>query len=473
MPDLGTLLMIVAGVTCAFAGLYIATWIMRMQVVPPNEMMILSGMTPGGFRQIRGGRAFPLPLVHAKDVLSCEAMPVDIKVQGALSKGEIPLSVDAYANVCIAAHPGLVKSAVRRILRKSEEEILLLAKKTLEGNLREAISSLAPEEVIRDKEEFGRKITEASKDDMGKLGLAITSFVVQTISDDTRAMVEAGGGKEAQAQQQVGYIGLLERTEKARAKAEAIVATFSSKAEATEEVERRRQEAELKRVENEREKFKREREYQVNKMNAEGTVGAEKVRATQRSELSRVQAQIKAREEEIAMLAKKFEAELVKKAEAEAKKMIEDAKGQASQILQAGKAEIDVLDQTMSYIRAAGENGMSNYLVDRLPEVARHLAGTMRSAEAKDIIVMSGSSSGAAGEGGGAGRGSAAGGGGATDALAGLLADPGRLVRFLEQVKAGSNVDLGALAAAGGHAAGLPTAELVTLKEAGTEPDKR
>ncbi|MBI5368997.1 MAG: hypothetical protein HZA54_18320 [Planctomycetes bacterium] len=417
MPDLAMLLMIVMGVLGAFAGAFILTWILRMQVVPPNQMMILSGFVPGGFRQIRGGRAYPLPLIHAKDVLSCEAMPVDIKVQGALSKGEIPLNVDAYANVCISAQPAIVKNAVRRILRKGEDEILHLAQKTLEGNLREAISSLTPEEVIRDKEEFGRRITEASRDDLGKLGLTISSFVVQTIAD--KELPDAA----------VGYIGLLERGEKARAKAEAIVATFSAKAEQIESAQRRRQEAELKRVENEREKVKRERDYQVNKMNAEGTVGVEKMRSDQRIELSRVQHRIKAREEEILMLTKKFEAELEKKAEADAKKLIEEAKASAAQILRSGNAEVDVLEQTFAHIHGAGGSGTANYLVDRMPEIARAMAATMRSAEVKTITVMEGSAEG--GSGGGAGAGS--------------LFDAGRLIALIEQVKTGSKVDLGAL----------------------------
>lgn len=431
MPSLAELVGIILGVSGGFALLYILTWIMRMQVVPPSEMMIISGLVSGGFKQIRGGRAFPLPVVSSKDVLSCETMPVDIKVHGALSKGEIPLAVDAYANVCIGSHPKLVKNAVRHILRKDGDEIRLLAKKTLEGNLREAISTLTPEEVIRDKEEFGRRITEASRDDLGKLGLMIASFVVQTISDDMRSE-EATADKEG-----VGYIGLLERTEKARAKAEALVATFSTKADATEETERRRQEAELKRVENEREKFKREREYQVNKANAAGTVGVEKVRSNQRIELSRVQNQTSARQEEINMLVKKVEAETIKKAEADAQKVTEEARGVAAQILSSGRAEIDVLQQTFDYIRAAGKAGTLNYLVDRLPEIARSLASTMESAQAGAITVLAG------------GPGAEGGGGG------GPLPDPARVVRFLEQVKAGANVDLGSLLARpagdGGH----------------------
>ncbi len=410
MPNLMTLLGITGGVTVVFAALYILTWIMRMQVVPPSEMMILSGMVKGGFKQIRGGRAFPLPVVHAKDILSCEAFPVDIKVRGALSKGEIPLAVDAYANVCIGSHPGLVKNAVRHILRKDRDEILLLAQKTLEGNLREAISTLSTEEVIRDKEEFGSRITEASSDDLGKLGLMITSFVVQTIGDDHR-------GQEAE----VGYIGLLERTDKARAKAEALIAAFNAKAEAIEETERRREEAELKRVENERTKFKRERDYQVNKANADGTVGVEKVLSNQRIELSRVQHQITARGEEIHMLEKKLEADVLKKAEADAAKMIEEANALAAQVLRSGQAEIDVMEETFDYIRASGKTGTANYLVDRLPEIARALATTMRSAEADRITVMAGTPEGGS---------------------PGALPEAAKVVRFLEQVRTGSDVDL-------------------------------
>lgn len=429
MPGVMELLAISGGVLSVFAALYVLTWVSRMQVVPPSEMMILSGMVKGGFRQIKGGRAFPLPVVHAKDILSCEAIPVDIEVHDALSRGEIPLNVDAYANVCIGSHPNLVKNAVRHILRKDRDEVLMLAQKTLEGNLREAISTLTPEEVIRDKEEFGRRITEASRDDLGKLGLMITSFVVQTIGD----------GKRAAEIAQTGYIGLLERADTARAKAEAMVATYTTKADAIEEAERRRQDAELKRVENERTKFKREREYQVNKANADGTVGVEKVLANQRVELSRVHSQLAAREQEIQMTIKKLEADVVKKAEADAAKMIEDAKAAAVQYQRAGEAELDALSLTFQYIQAAGKTGTANYLVDRLPEIARAMATTMRAAEADEITVMNG--------------------GGDGGARAGGLPESSQVIRFLEQVKSGSGVDLVALLGRGGASAPAHPAE--------------
>ena len=71
-------------------------------VCAPNEAMIFSGRKRG-FRVIRGGRGFRRPLVETVSRISLNTIPIEVKVQKALSAGMISLDVEGLATVKISA----------------------------------------------------------------------------------------------------------------------------------------------------------------------------------------------------------------------------------------------------------------------------------------------------------------------------------------------------------------------------------
>ena len=78
-------------------------------------------------------------------------MIIEVSVSNAYARGGIPLTVSGVANVKIASKSPFLDNAIERFTGKSREQIIRIAKETLEGNLRGVLSQLTPEEVNQDK----------------------------------------------------------------------------------------------------------------------------------------------------------------------------------------------------------------------------------------------------------------------------------------------------------------------------------
>jgi len=113
-------------------------------IVPPNMAAVITGRNrklPSGetigYRSVIGGRTLRVPIIETVQYTSLETYPIEISITNAFSKGNIPLNIEAIANVKIASEPETIfNNAVERILGKTEEEIISIAKDTLMGNLR-------------------------------------------------------------------------------------------------------------------------------------------------------------------------------------------------------------------------------------------------------------------------------------------------------------------------------------------------
>ena len=136
------------------AGFGILLLILRrfLFICTPNEILVFSGRrhvlpdgTVSGYKILHGGRGFRVPFLETVDRMDMRLFPVEVAVQNAYSKGGIPLSVHAIANVKIASRDAGVRNAVERFLNASPAQIAVAAQQTLEGVLREVVSQLTPE----------------------------------------------------------------------------------------------------------------------------------------------------------------------------------------------------------------------------------------------------------------------------------------------------------------------------------------
>jgi flotillin len=100
----------------------------------PNEVLVFSGRTQTladgttlGFRIIRGGRSFRVPLLEKVDSMDMTIMPIDIKIRGAYAKGNIPMNVDAVANVKVTNDDRLIHHAIERFLGRPQSELRSVA----------------------------------------------------------------------------------------------------------------------------------------------------------------------------------------------------------------------------------------------------------------------------------------------------------------------------------------------------------
>ena len=93
-------------------------------IVPPNRAAVITGrnrmLTDGqavGYRSISGGRTIRIPIIETVQHMNLETIPIEVSVNNAFSKGNIPLSVEAIANVKIASEPEWVfNNSVERLL---------------------------------------------------------------------------------------------------------------------------------------------------------------------------------------------------------------------------------------------------------------------------------------------------------------------------------------------------------------------
>ncbi len=160
-------------------------------ICKPNEVVILSGMKrkskdrqDAGYRVISGGRAIRIPILETVKRMDVTTTPIRIEIKNAYSKGNIPLNIVAIANVKVSSKPEIVGNAIERFLDRDREEIIRVAKETLEGNLRGVVATMTPEQVNEDRLKFAESITSNVSQDLFKLGLEIDTLKIQNVADD-------------------------------------------------------------------------------------------------------------------------------------------------------------------------------------------------------------------------------------------------------------------------------------------------
>ena len=122
----------------ALAAIVIVTKLIH--ICQPNEVLVFSGArrregeATVGYRLVQGGRGLQIPLLETVDRLDLTNMIIDVRVDGAYSKGGIPLNVNAVANVKIASTEPVIGNAIERFLGKSRAVVERVAKETLEGD---------------------------------------------------------------------------------------------------------------------------------------------------------------------------------------------------------------------------------------------------------------------------------------------------------------------------------------------------
>ena len=149
----------------------------------PNEVLVVTGGRRG-MRLVFGGRTVRMPLMEKVDRLSLNALPVQVRVQGAYSKANIPLTIEAHAVVRVSSNPEHTRNAIERFLGRSHEEIRRVAKETLEGHLRGVVAAMTPEELVENRLLFAENLAREAESDCEKLGLEVASFHLLSVRDE-------------------------------------------------------------------------------------------------------------------------------------------------------------------------------------------------------------------------------------------------------------------------------------------------
>lgn len=353
-------------------------------IVPPNMAAVITGRTRVvdngggeavkiGYRTVVGGRTLRIPILERVQWLSLETIPLEVTVENAYSKGNIPLNVHAIANVKVASAPeNVFSNAVERLLGKQMNEIRTLAQETLTGNLRGVLATLTPEEVNEDRLKFANELIEEADLDLQKLGLHLDVLKVQNVSDE-QGYLEAIGRQKTAEVQRVARVAEAENKKMAEV-AEAENKKASKVAVAQADIE-------IAEAENRLRVRKAELDQEGRTKENIATVGAEK---------ARVQAEQELESERVETERRRQQANVVVPAQAALEAAQARAKAEAAPIRERGQAQAEALKALFAEIKDNGDEGFKIFMAEKLPSLFQIAADSVEGIDIDRLIVMDG-----------------------------------------------------------------------------------
>lgn len=274
-------------------------------------------------------------------------LPIDIRLEGALSKQNIRVNTPSTFTVGVSTEPGIMENAAERMLGLGLNEIKELAKDIIFGQMRVVIATMDIEEINADRDKLIANISTGVEVELKKVGLRLINVNVQDITDASgyidalgqeaasKAIAEAKV-KVAQAERD-GDIGAAEATRDQRVRvADANAKATEGENLATVEIansnaERRMKEAEAERAASAAEKVKAAQALQ------------EAYAAEQISEQERAKLEKATQEANIIIPAEISKAKAIVDAEARAESIRRTQMGEADAVRLEKQAEADGL----------------------------------------------------------------------------------------------------------------------------------
>jgi flotillin len=183
--------------------LLLAIWASRYTKVGPNQVLVVSGrrykladaegqVQARGFRIVKGGGTFVMPVVEKIDILSLELLTIDVQTPEVYTSKGVPVKVDGVAQIKVKGDDISIATAAEQFLSKGTDDIKNIAMQTLEGHLRAILGTMTVEEIYQNRDAFASKVQEVAAGDMANMGLGIVSFTIRDIRD-TQGYLDALG----------------------------------------------------------------------------------------------------------------------------------------------------------------------------------------------------------------------------------------------------------------------------------------
>jgi flotillin len=151
-----------------------------------------------GFRIVKGGGTFVMPVKEKVDILSLEILTIDVQTPEVYTSKGVPVRVDGVAQIKIKGDDVSIRTASEQFLSKTTDEIKSVAMQTLEGHLRAILGTMTVEEIYQNRDAFASKVQEVAAGDMANMGLGIVSFTIRDIRDSQGYLDALGKPRIAQ-----------------------------------------------------------------------------------------------------------------------------------------------------------------------------------------------------------------------------------------------------------------------------------
>lgn len=348
------LILIFGAVLVFFVTLF--SFASRFKRCPSDKILVVYGKISGGKKLGEGGLSakchhgggtFIWPIIQDYAYLDLTPMPIDIKLEGALSQQNIRVNTPSTFTVGISTEPGIMENAAERLLGLSINEIQDLTKDIIFGQLRVVIATMPIEQINADREKLIENIYNGVEVELKKIGLRLINVNIQDITDAS-GYIDALGKEAAARAINEAKIKVAEQerdgeTGKAVAERDQRVSVANANATAVEgeneaavriaqsSAHRREKEAEAERIATAAEKVKHAQAL------------AEAYQAEMKAEMERAKREEATQTANIVVPAQIEKRRIETLAEADAEKIRRTKKGEADGILSLMQAEADGL----------------------------------------------------------------------------------------------------------------------------------
>ena len=342
-----------------------------LEICEPSEVLVFSGKKSGkGYEIVHSGKKLRIPLFHKVDRLDVTNMVIDLNVSNAYSKGGIPLSIKGVANVKIASHQPLINNAVERFLGMTRDQVARVAKETLEGNLRGVLARLTPEQVNNDRQMFAEELSEEAEHDLSKLGLALDTLKIQSVTDDK------------------GYLDSIGRKQSAELIMNSRIAEAENRSEAAIRDADNQLKKAIAKINAQKDIAKADAERRVldAKTRAEAMVAEEQSRIG--AAVAKAQASLDVQRARLEQVKRQLAADVIQPAQAHKAELEAEAKGNAAKIIEDGKANVDALQALLDTWRDAGDAARPIFMLQQFDAIMDSMMSTIQDIDIDKITVI-------------------------------------------------------------------------------------
>lgn len=196
-----------------------------------KALIITGGKEP--VIKVSGG-SFVIPIFRKAQYFDLCMLTVTSSRDEIKTKTSVPIVADWTAQIRPdISDPERLKKAIISFKERGSDGIINDVKLTLTGAVRDIVSSMTPEEVLRDKTQFAQNVMETVADEMKKMGMELVSLNIQDITDnkgyyDNIAALDLAD-KKREAENKLAVTNQEIRNQKASSEQKAAQAELESK----------------------------------------------------------------------------------------------------------------------------------------------------------------------------------------------------------------------------------------------------
>ena len=198
MEDLGhyigglfiPIIILVVAICFVLAFKFIAS---RYKKFPPNVAGIFYGrkykikfgdkVEERGFMVVTGGGRVLMPLVESCKEMSTAAFQVGIDENNIPNFDNVKFVIRGVATCKVSQIPENLYRAAGAFLEKSDAEIQEFIRNILKGHLRSIVGKLDINSLLRERDNFNKRVVEESVPELAALGMELVNLVIQDITD--------------------------------------------------------------------------------------------------------------------------------------------------------------------------------------------------------------------------------------------------------------------------------------------------